>query len=188
MPASSAPPADPEEARAALDAALSYLAPSRRSCAEVRRHLARKGFAEGPVSGAEARLLELGLLDDAALAAAWVELAVLGRREGRAKVEATLAGRGVDPAVIAEALAGVDDHAGGSGELERALAAGATRLRAMSGPPAALRRRLWGYLARRGFDADTVEQACNRLLDPARTPDDPEEPAGETRFRSVRVR
>lgn len=188
MPASSAPPAEPREARAALDAALSYLGPARRTCAEVRRHLARKGFGDEAVNGAEARLLELGLLDDAALAAAWVELAVLGRREGRAKVKATLAGRGVDPAVIAEALAGVDGDAGDSGELKRAIAAGAARLRATSGPPATLRRRLWGYLARRGFDTDTVEQACNRLLDPARTSDDPEEPAGETRFGSVRVR
>ncbi|HEU5003484.1 MAG TPA: RecX family transcriptional regulator [Actinomycetota bacterium] len=197
MPRSSPPPADPPadplaglgEARAAaLDAALTFLAPARRTCLEVRRHLAKKGFAEEAVARTEERLLELGLLDDAALAAAWVELAVVGRHEGRARAEAALAARGVEASVIATALAALAGMEEGDGELDRAIAAGSARMRAMSGPPAALRRRLWSYLARRGFDADTVEQACNRLLDPASTPDDSEEQAGESRVWGVRVR
>lgn len=192
MPRSSPPPADPgadpgAARAAALDAALVYLGPARRTCAEVRRHLAGKGFGEETVAATEGRLQELGLLDDAALAAAWVEHAVIGHREGRAKAEQSLAARGVDQGVIAEALAGFDGPEG-DGELTRALSVGGARLRALSGPPAALRRRLWGYLARRGFDADTVEQACNRLLDPTRAPDDQELSGGESQFGVVPVR
>jgi SOS response regulatory protein OraA/RecX len=44
------------------------------------------------------------------------------------------------------------------------VAAGALRLPSLHGPPLALRRKLGAYLARRGYDADVIDEACSRLL------------------------
>ena len=154
----------PPELPEAMDAAMRYLAPTARSCWEVRRHLVAKGFGAEVAATAQARLVELGILDDSAFAQAAVETALHRRHEAPARVAAALAARGVPEEIAAEALAAAaaarDDEHGLSG----ALAAGAARLRALRGDPPALRRRLTGYLARRGYDPETCEQACSRLL------------------------
>ena len=154
------PPDLPE----AMDAAMRYLAPAARSCWEVRRHLVAKGFGAEVAGAAQARLSELGILDDAAFARAAVESALERRHEAPAKVAAALAARGVPEQVAAEALSEAAAARNDEHGLDGALAAGAERLRALRGDPLAVRRRLAGYLARRGYDPETCEEACARLL------------------------
>lgn len=159
-PLTAVPPELPE----AMDAAMRYLAPAARSCWEVRRHLLAKGFGAEVAEAARARLVELGILDDAVFARVAVETALERRHEAPARVAAALAARGVAEETIAEALneaaAASDDERG----LDGALEAGAARLRALRGDPHAIRRRLAGYLARRGYNPETCEEACARLL------------------------
>jgi SOS response regulatory protein OraA/RecX len=144
----------------AMDAALRYLGPCARSCREVRDHLARKGFGAGVAAAAEARLIELGILDDVELARSWVDRAVVGRHEAPTRVGSVLAGKGVAADVIAAALAELS----AGDEVEAAVAAAASRLRALHGPEPAVRRRLGAFLARRGYDAEVVEEVFARLL------------------------
>ena len=56
-----------------LEAAARFLEARSRSVAEVRRRLRRAGYRAELVEGAIARLAELGMLDDAAFARAWME-------------------------------------------------------------------------------------------------------------------
>jgi regulatory protein len=154
----------------AIDAAMRYLAPSARSCWEVRRQLLAKGFGDDVADAVESRLLELGILDDREFARTAVELAVLRRHEAPDKVQAALRARGVARELVADALAEIlmDE-----GNVDGALAAGAVRLRTLHGPPLGVRRKLGAYLARRGYEAEVIEEACARLLGEA-APDEPD--------------
>lgn len=145
----------------ATDAAMRYLAPSARSCWEVRRHLVAKGFDEEVATAAERRLVELGILDDREFARSAVEHLVLRRHEAPAKVQFVLETKGVDRELIADALAGILMDMGNVGG---AVAAGAARLRTLHGPALVLRRKLGAYLARRGYDGEVIDEACHRLL------------------------
>jgi regulatory protein len=145
----------------AIDAAMRYLTPSARSCWEVRRHLVAKGFGEDVAAAAESRLVELGILDDREFARTAVEFAVLRRHEAPDKVQVALQTRGVARELVADALAEIlmdEDNVDG------ALWAGAVRLRSLHGPPLAVRRKLGAYLARTGYEAEVIEEACARLL------------------------
>jgi regulatory protein len=155
----------------ATDAAMRYLAPSARSCWEVRRHLVAKGFGEDVAAAAEARLIELGILDDREFARNAVEVAVLGRHQAPAKVQLALRARGVAGELVADALAEILSD---EGNVDGAVAAGALRLASLHGPPLAVRRKLGAYLARRGYEAEVIEEACNRLLGEA-AKDEPDE-------------
>ncbi|HLI57435.1 MAG TPA: regulatory protein RecX [Actinomycetota bacterium] len=161
--------ADPdEEFRAAMDAALGFLTGRARSCSEVRQHLRKKGF-RALADGVEARLLELGLLDDLDLARSCVEDAISRRGVAPGGLAAELAQRGIDPELAARAIDeatpnGAGDEGPGRPELERALEVATRRLRVLHGDPASVRRRLWGFLSRRGYDAEVVENVCSQLL------------------------
>jgi len=159
-PFAAVPPDLPE----AMDAALRYLARAARSRWELRRYLIAEGFGAVATEVAEARLVELGILDDAALARAAVEKAIEHRREAPALVAVSLAARGVPDEIAAAALAEAAADRNYDGGLDGALQAAAARLRALRGDPHAVRRRLAGYLARRGYDPETCEEACARLL------------------------
>ena len=52
------------------------------------------------------------------------------------------------------------------GNVDGAVAAGALRLPSLHGPPLAIRRKLGAYLARRGYEAEVIDEACSRLLGP----------------------
>jgi regulatory protein len=145
----------------ATDAAMRYLAPSARSCWEVRRHLVAKGYGEDVAAAAEARLVELGILDDREFARTAVDHAILRRHEAPAKIQDALEARGVARELVADALAGILMD---MDNVDGAVAAGAVRLRTLHGPTLARRRKLGAYLARRGYDGEVIDEACHRLL------------------------
>lgn len=181
---------DPEAAyRRAMDAALDFLAARARTAQEIHQHLLRKsGFGPEVIERAEARLGELGLIDDAAVARGYLEEAVLRRGQARAKAQTALAQRGIGAEVIDAAAGalgeggprageGAPAGAGGVGgarggvfpggdgaEFDRALGLARSRVKMLHGTEESVRRRLWGYLARRGYEADTVEQVCAAVL------------------------
>jgi len=108
------------------------------------------------------RLTDLGLLDDEALAAAVVR-DLLGRKPaGPALLKKKLFEQGFDGSlidrVVAEAPAEDDAQLGAALELARKKSASMTRL-----DPQVRRRRLYGQLARRGFDLDTIRAAMDTI-------------------------
>ncbi|MDQ3870400.1 MAG: RecX family transcriptional regulator [Chloroflexota bacterium] len=103
-----------------MDAAAAFLAVRPRSVAETRRRLRRLGYRQELVDLVVARLTEMGYLDDAAFAGAWVESRDRSAPRGAAALRRELALKGVERRTIEgvleerEARGGGERRAGGS--------------------------------------------------------------------------
>jgi regulatory protein len=130
-----------------------------RSSRELARSLVRKGEEKAHVDWAVARLQEQGLLDDAAFARTFTRSKVVGGKQSRRRVEQDLTRKGVSRTVASEAIADVFEEEAID---QRAIVEEAARkkLRSLSGlEPAVQRRRLYAFLARRGYDLDDIRVA-----------------------------
>lgn len=87
-----------------FDAALRFLETRSRSTAEVVRRLRTAGYDAVLVEGAVTRLLEMGILDDAAFAAAWIASRDRARPRGARALRSELSAKGVDSETIARVL------------------------------------------------------------------------------------
>ena len=146
---------DPE---VVLAAALRFLEARQRSVAEVRRRLAQAGYREDLVAGAVERLRDLGILDDEAFTAAWVESRDRVRPRGERALRRELAIKGVDRSLVDEAMAERRPEPGGLADpdlpaAERLLARHASKL-ARVADPRVRRQRAYAILARNGFDTE----------------------------------
>lgn len=150
----------------AFDKALRLLTYRSRSRKELKDRLARAGFEPNVVSKVEARLYELGLLDDPGFARDFAEQA-LARGVSIHLVRHELENKGVAPDVVEIALAEET-----WGDLERAR--GVARRRALTYadlPKATAFRRLAGYLAQKGYEEEVVAEVCYEVVG---DPNDPE--------------
>ena len=104
-------PAERRERKAAvddpqvvLDAALRFLEVRSRSVAEVRRRLTSAGYRPELVESAIARLLDLGMLDDAEFARLWVESRDRAHPRGEHALLIELRQKGIEATVITATL------------------------------------------------------------------------------------
>lgn len=108
------------------------------------------------------RLTELGLLDDAALAAAVVRDLQNRKPAGPALLKKKLYEQGFEASlidrVVAEATEDADDQRDAALALARKKSASMVRL-----APDVRRRRLYGQLARRGFTPDTIRDTMEQI-------------------------
>jgi regulatory protein len=141
----------------AYDQALDFLGYRARSQAEVERYLADKGVEPDVVAAVLSRLYMAGLLDDTAFARAWVENRETFQPRGARGLRYELEHKGIDPEVIAEVVAGVDE----TDSAYRAAQARAWQIASLDRE--AFRRKLGGFLARRGFDYDVIREVIDRL-------------------------
>lgn len=142
--------------------ALRLLARRSRSRAEIRRYLKTKGFDHTTIETVLGQLERQGYVDDAAHARAYAEQLVARGRSGPRAIYAKLRQRGVAAEVAAaatdEAISGADQEAMAQRLAEK-------RLQALTGLDVhTKRRRLYGFLARRGFAPDTISGILARLL------------------------
>jgi regulatory protein len=110
------------------------------------------------------RFTEVGLIDDAAFARAWVNSRQAGRGLARRALAQELRAKGVDSEVAAEAVELVDD------EDERAAARRLVERRAGSMSRldrATATRRLMGMLARKGYNGGLAAAVVREVLDGA---------------------
>ena len=166
-----------EDARSALldldadvrvrETALALLGHRARTRQELASKLRRKGFGRERIDTCLGRLEEKGLMDDAAVAAALVRDRLRHRPRGKARLASELRAKGIQQTVAAETIARVfaDEEVSDTALAREAAAAwlsrqGATVREALSdrGSPDRdkARRRLYGYLARRGFGGDAL--------------------------------
>ena len=102
-----------------MDAAARFLETRSRSVAETRRRLTDAGYPPPLIEEVVAHLVELGYLDDAAFARAWVESRDRAHPRGEAALRRELALKGIDREVAEAALeerrtsGGPDGRAGG---------------------------------------------------------------------------
>lgn len=147
----------------AKQASLNLLSHRARSARELERRLARKDFPAEVASAAVEDLERMGLVDDAAFAESFVRDRVRLRPKGKRVLVQELRARGVD-AETADAAVGEVMEEEGVSELELARAA-AAKWGARSGEdPQSARRRLYGYLARRGFGSDAIREVLEERL------------------------
>src|SRR3954469_11773768 len=140
------PEADPESVARTI--ALTMLERQPRTRAELARGMAPRDVPEDVAAAVLDRFTEVGLIDDAAFATAWVDSRHAGRALGRRALASELRRRGVEDETVKEAVAEVSDE----DEETAARALVERRLRAMAAVPREAKiRRLVGMLARKGF-------------------------------------
>jgi regulatory protein len=153
-------PGDPEAvARALCLRALTGAPKTRKQLADL---LAKRGVPDEAAETVLDRFTEVGLIDDAAYARAWVNSRQAGRGLARRALGAELRAKGVDPEVAAEAVDLIDD------DDERAAA---RRLVDRKVPAmrrldrATATRRLMGMLARKGYNGGLAAAVVREALD-----------------------
>jgi regulatory protein len=146
-----------EDPAIVLEAALRFLEPRQRSIGEVRRRLTRVGYRSDLVEGAIERLIELGVLDDAAFAQSWIESRDRARPRGERALRMELARKGIERQTTDDVMADREANApdADSAAAARLLERNARALERV-GDPRARRNRAYALLARNGFDSETA--------------------------------
>lgn len=149
---------------ATYDRALNMIALRARSAAELRRLLLRKGEPAENVEVAIERLVRAGFLDDASFAKQFARSKAVGAGLSRRRVQQELAKRGVarDLADAAIAEAFEDEQIDEEGTLERVARKKLKSLARLDIP--VQRRRLYAFLARRGYDGDDIIRALRTVM------------------------
>ena len=150
---------DPESAARAI--CLRQLAHAPRTRAQLAEAMARRGIPGDIADGVLDRFDEVGLIDDALFAAAWVRSRHTGRGLARRALAHELRGRGVADELVQDAV----EQLGDEEELETARDLVARRLGATKGLPVETRvRRLAGVLARKGYPSGLAMRVVREAL------------------------
>jgi regulatory protein len=153
---------DPESvARGICLRALTGAPKTRQQLADL---LIKRGVPDDAAETVLDRFTEVGLIDDAAYARAWVSSRQAGRGLARRALSAELRAKGVDPEVAAEAVEAVDDD----DEREAARRLVARKVGAMRRlDRVTASRRLMGMLARKGYNGGLAAAVVREALDAA---------------------
>jgi len=152
------------QAQRTMDRALNMLAFRARSIRELRRGLIRKGEAEELADAAIARLTSAGLLDDRDYARSYVRAKVAGAGFSRRRLRGELARRGVARDIAEEAIGEVfaSEEMDEADIIERVAL---KKLRSLAKvDDDTRRRRLYAYLARRGYELDDIRRVMTKVL------------------------
>lgn len=149
---------------AVFDKAVELLAVRARSTRDLRMRLRRAGAAEAQIERAVQRLMALNLLNDEEYARNLAHMRVVGGGVSKRRIGQELRKRGVPRDVADEAIDATLQEV----ELDEqgaALTAAGRRLRALGSlDELTRRRRLYAFLARRGYGPDVIARALRDLL------------------------
>jgi len=152
--------ADPEQRARAI--VMRLLAHQPRTRAELERVLRRRGIPDPVIESVMDRFTDVGLIDDAAFARAWVESRHAGRGLARRALAHELRRRGVDEEHVDAAVGRLSPET----ELATARALVTRRLRAVSHLDGRTRtRRLMAMLVRKGYSPAMAFRAIRDVLD-----------------------
>jgi regulatory protein len=130
---------------------------------ELTRKLAEAGHPPAAIEQAADRLEHAGVLDDRAYGQAVLRELCRGKAAGPRLMRAKLMQKGLAGPLIDELIREAD---AGRDAVDEARTLAQKKLRAASMQrldPPARKRRLWGLLARRGFESDVIEAALRGL-------------------------
>ncbi len=149
-----APDNNDKQLSRAKNAAYRFLAVRPRSRAEVEAKLIDKNFSEATVRDVLSGLERLGYLNDREFARQWAEARIRLRGFGRRRIEQELRTKGIGRDLIAETLG---DLANDDAELKTARETVRKKLKtSRSDDRETCRRRLAGFLERKGFSYDVI--------------------------------
>ena len=152
---------DDEAFQRARAAALRFLSYRPRSAAEVRSRLRRR-FASPLTERVMESLAEQSLVNDAEFARVWRQSRESSNPRSATAIRRELLSKGVSRDIADEASRDVDDR-------ESAYRAGVKHARRLEDLDSeTFRRRLWGFLMRRGFSRSLARETVDRLSDERR--------------------
>ena len=141
----------------ALQRALNLISYRPRSEAEVRNNLTKHQIPEEITTAVIARLRETGILNDQQFAEAWVDNRATFRPRSKLALRMELKQKGIDEDIIEETLASVNDE-------EQAFEAGQKKARQLrDADEQEFKRKLFGFLARRGFNYEVTSSVVRKL-------------------------
>ena len=160
----------------AREAAFNLLSYRARTESELRQRLRRKDYPEDVVEECVAELVEKGFVDDEAFAASFVRHRVRAKPRGVRRLVQELRAKGVESETAAAVVdRTLDDENVSELDLAREAAEGWARRALGAGvragasgrdapDPWEARRRLYGYLARRGFGGEVIRTVMDEVL------------------------
>jgi regulatory protein len=138
----------------AKNTAYRYLTIRSRSCSELAQKLRDREFPPSIISSVIDHLEKLGYLNDEQFAREWVATRVRSRGLGRRRLEQELRMKGVRPDIIRDTLGTLFDDAS---EADIARREADRKLRTLTRfEPEVRRRRLAGFLERKGFSSEII--------------------------------
>jgi regulatory protein len=149
------------ESIAAREAAIGLLARRERSRAELRAALKRKGFELKSIEQVLDTLEKERLQSDSRFASAWISTRRRLSPRGRAALVYELKQKGIDESQIDSSLKAYTESEE-SEALRGLIEARLPRLIASGDDPKKIKRRLLGFLSRRGFTYDDIRQVLTR--------------------------
>jgi regulatory protein len=137
--------------------AIRYIEYRPRSIVETRQHLLKKEYPDDVVERVVARLEAVELLNDAAFARYWVEQREAFKPRSKMALQMELRQKGIDRTLIETAVSEVDELAAAT------KAAQAKVRRWQTLPKLEFRKKLGGFLQRRGFGYDIIREVSEAL-------------------------
>lgn len=149
------------------EAALRHLANRSRTAAELRRHLAGKGYDDEAVKELLVRFADYGYVDDARYCREYFRYS-LGKGKGKRRIFAELREKGVDALLIERAYEDYCEEEGEPDERQRAKDEAAKVLRSAGVEPGeAVPEKLLARAARRlaskGYSSDVIYSVIGEL-------------------------
>ena len=143
----------------AYQRALSYLSYRPRTRREVKQYLHKKGMTDDVIDSVVERLKSANYLDDAEFGRMWAENRALHNPKGRRALQYELRQKGLSQQEIEESLSELDEEALAWQAVQKRLSLWQTL------DEIAFKRKLTGYLARRGFPYDIIETIFHRAME-----------------------
>ena len=144
--------------------ALDLLSARSYTVRELRRKLIQKEVPAAEADAVVARLLDSGLLDDVKYASAYARSKIVGSGASARRVKQELARKGVAAETATEAVEQVivEEEVDTAAVVERVAR---KKLASMGDlEPLVLRRRLFAFLARKGYDLDEIQSVVRRIF------------------------
>jgi regulatory protein len=147
----------------AYNYALNLLAARPYSSSALRRKLGQKEYSAADADDAIRRLLDNGLLNDARFAEQFARSKMLSTGASKRRLTQDLYRKGIKSDVATQAIANVveQDEIDPAAVIERVARKKLAQLGDLE--PVVLRRRLFAFLARRGYDLDEIKRVVSLL-------------------------
>ena len=129
---------------------------------EIRKKLKEQGYTDEIIDNVISMMEGYGYLNDKTFAEEWIQSRRLNNPKGKIVLKRELAQKGIEGDIIEEAFNQSFDE---SQQSEIALDMARRKSRSyINDDPISARRKLQGYLIRRGFDFETVRNVVDKVL------------------------
>ena len=129
---------------------------------EIRDKLADRGYVDEIIQDVIAVLERYGYLNDRTFAEEWIRSRMQGKPKGKFALRYELLRKGIEKSIIEDALNQAFDE---SKEVDIALELARRKIRSYRGDdPTVARRKLQGFLLRRGFNFETVNDVIQQIM------------------------